>query len=173
MVYLHIFSPILGLGVNAVCQVCYCRYVKNASLLKSTFFGFLWGLVVMLSIEAFYVQAPISPLFKNLPSIVVGVISYIALGYCYFHFINLGETARRIRLLRELSDSPDGLSLEEILQRYNAKEIIDNRLNRLLKSGQIIHRDNRYYIGKPAMLLMSKAILFLKFFVLGKASELD
>jgi hypothetical protein len=99
--------------------------------------------------------------------------SYSALGYCYFHFVNLGETARRIRLLRELSESKNGLSVNEILERYNAKEIIENRLNRLLKSGQVVYKNNRYYIGKPVMLFMSKMILFAKRFILGKSSEFD
>ena len=29
------------------------------------------------------------------------------LGYCYFHFVNLGETARRVRIVRELWQSED------------------------------------------------------------------
>ncbi len=125
-------------------------------------------------IEAFYVaQLPSLPILKNIPSVFINIVSYSALGYCYFHFVNLGETARRIRLLRELSESNAGLSMDEILQRYNAKEIIENRLNRLLKSGQVIHKDNRYYIGKPVMLFMSKMVVFAKRFILGKSSEFD
>jgi predicted transcriptional regulator len=105
--------------------------------------------------------------------VIINIASYSALGYCYFHFVNLGETARRIRLLSELNESKNGLSVDEILQRYNAKEIIENRLSRLLKSGQVIHKDNRYYIGKPVMLFMSKMIVLAKLFILGKSSEFD
>lgn len=173
MIYFHIFSPILGLGINVVCQVCYYRYVKNVSLLRSTFFGFLCGVMILLGIEAAYIKHFALSLLETLPYIMVNAISYMALGYCYFHFINLGETARRIRLLRELSESGDGLSMDEILQRYNAKEIVENRLNRLLKSGQIIYKDDRYYIGKPTMLFISQAIIFLKLLILGKKSEFD
>ena len=173
MVYLHIFSPVVGLGVNVICQICYCRYRLNASLLKSTFLGFLCGMAILFGLEAIYIAQSALTIPKALPSVSVNLISYASLGYCYFHFINLGETARRIRLLRELIRSQDGLSMDEILKHYNAKEIIENRLSRLLKSGQVVYKDNRYYIGKPVMFFMSKAVLFLKVFILGKKSEFE
>ncbi len=173
MTYLHVFSPVVGLALNVLCQVCYCRYKTNASLLKSTFFGFLGGAVVMAAIEFLYSIQFLSGIWQILPNTVLSLISYTALGYCYFHFINLGETARRIRLLRELKKSKGGLSMDEILRVYNAKEIIENRLGRLLRSSQVIEKNNKYCIGKPTMLLMSKTILFLKLFILGKKSEFD
>ena len=93
------------------------------------------------------------------------------MGYCYFNYINLGETARRIRILREIYDSKEGLSMEEILKRYNAKEIIERRIKRLLKNRQIIYKDGKYYIGKPIMLVIAKIIVIMKVILLGKKSE--
>jgi len=173
MVYLHMLSPIAALAINVLAQICYCRFVSNKQLLKSLFFGFFCGMFMLFLIEVFYVAQLPSSVLKNIPSVFINIASYSALGYCYFHFVNLGETARRIRMLRELSESKGGLSVDEILERYNAKEIIENRLNRLLKSGQVIYKDNRYYIGKPVMLFMSKMVVFAKRFILGKSSEFD
>jgi len=165
MLYLHVFSPVIGLVANVISQVCYCRYKGAASLLRSTFFGFAGGMVIMLGIEFSYAAQFMPVLAKIVSNISLSLITYTALGYCYFHFINLGETARRIRLLRELKKTSNGLTLDDILRAYNAKEIIENRLSRLLKSGQIIEKNNKYYIGKPVMLLMSRAILFAKLFI--------
>lgn len=95
------------------------------------------------------------------------------MGYCYFHFINLGETARRIRILRELYDRKEGLSMEEIFKRYNAKEIFERRIARLINNGQIIYKDGKYYIGKPIMLLMAKMIVTMKLILLREKSEFD
>ena len=67
----------------------------------------------------------------------------------------------------------NGLSEEEILQRYNAEEIVTKRLGRLIKNGQIICKNNRYYIGKPLMLFISKLIVSMKILVLSKKSEFD
>jgi hypothetical protein len=105
--------------------------------------------------------------------IAVSTMTYIALGYCYFHFINLGETARRIRIVRELWESEDGLSMDELLKRYNASEIINVRLQRMMSKKQIVFRDGRYYIGKPIMLYISKAIVMMKLILLGRRGEFE
>jgi predicted transcriptional regulator len=95
------------------------------------------------------------------------------LGFCYLNVISLGETARRIRIIRELYNSRDGLSLEEILQRYNSQEILERRINRLMDSGQITHQNGRYYIGKQFVLIVAKLLVIMKQIVLGKKSEFD
>jgi hypothetical protein len=119
----------------------------------------------------------LGPVFLYLPenifSAFANAFTYSALGYCYFHFINLGETARRIRILRELYDSKNGLSKDEILSKYNAHQIISKRIERLVNNGQIIFKDGRYYIGHPMMLLIAKIIVMMKCMVLGKKSEFD
>ncbi|MEK6683024.1 MAG: hypothetical protein AABY79_13800, partial [Nitrospirota bacterium] len=78
-----------------------------------------------------------------------------------------------IRILRELYDSKEGLSLEEILQRYNAKEIVEKRISRLINNGQVLYKDGRYFIGSPVMLMISRIIVTMKLLLLGKASEFD
>ncbi len=90
------------------------------------------------------------------------------MGYCYFHFINIGETGRRIRILSELYHSEKGLTYNEIVQRYNSKEIIEKRMNRLINNSQVINRDGIYYIGKPIMLLMTNVMNVAKLIVLSK-----
>ena len=149
--------PVFGLLVNVAVQVAISR--AGWSLLRSVFAGFAAGLV-----PVFYFYG----LADRLPG---DVLCYGAFGYCYFHFLNLGETARRVRLVRELYECPEGLSETEILQRYNSKEILTVRMARLVKNGQIISRDGRYFTGKPAVLLMARTITLLKLIVTGKKSE--
>lgn len=164
----YTFLPIISFILNVICQIFVARYIKSLGLLKSIFFGCVLGLIILFAIAFACLNDRI-----NLSQIIYSVVTYGALSYCYFHFINLGETARRIRLLRELMDSKDGLSVQEILQRYNAKEIIDKRLGRLIKSGQIVYRDGCYYIGNPIMFLMANIIVNLKLIILGKKSEFN
>lgn len=171
--FLRTFLPIVSLGINVVCQVCLSRYMSRFILLKSVFVGFAVGMCVLLSAELYYLcQAPLF-LTRNISSAFANIITYSALGYCYFHFINLGETGRRIRILRELYDSKKGLSAAEILERYSAKDILEKRLHRLINNAQIICKDGRYYIGSPIMLLIAKIIVSMKLVVLGKRKEFD
>lgn len=172
--YCQFFIPIIGLSLNVIVQVLTCRYLPAAifGVLKSVFLGFFSGLafIVLLEFKCVTFWAP----GNNFPPIFITVFfTYSSLGYCYFHFINLGETARRIRILRELYDSRGGLTMDELLKRYNATDIFAVRIKRLLANRQLIYKDGRYYIGSPVMLLMSKIIVALKQLLFSKTSEFD
>ena len=66
----------------------------------------------------------------------------------FFHILCLFgpyETSLRFRLIRELARGPaQGLTYPELLQRYNAREILDRRLARLSASGIILQEEGRY-----------------------------
>ena len=165
MNYIYIILPIGCFALNALFQVIIARSLKLLGLLKAIIIGFGIGITLLIVIE-FLLADTFNSVFAN-------ILTYSCLGYCYFHFVNLGETARRIRILRELADSRQGLSIEGLLKVYNSKEILDKRIARLVKNGQIKYSDGRYYIGKPIMLLFAKIIIAMKLFILGKKSEFD
>ena len=166
--YINAINPIVAFSINVATQILCIRFAMKG-LLKSLLSGFAIGLLSLLLVQL--ISAFLGKTF--LPNLTVNIIIYSSLGYCYFHFINLGETARRIRILRELYDSDGGLTLDVILKRYNAKKMVELRLQRLLSNGQVILKDGRLYNGKPVLLLMSKTILLMKLIILGKKSEFD
>lgn len=170
---LHVLNPILGLIINVLMQVVSFRYIPRLGLLKSIILGFATGLTVVLTLELCVFSTQSTSTDDFVPIFIVNFIMYSSLGYCYFHFANLGETARRIRILRELYDSKEGLSMQEILQRYNARKIVEVRINRLINNGQIIYKSGRYYIGNPVMLIIAKIVVMMKLIILGKRSEFD
>ena len=171
--YLQVINPVFGLAINVLVQLISFRFILKSGLLKTVFLGFFVGMLSVLIIES-YIFFVTSAYFTDFFMILVAnAIAYASLGYCYFHFINLGETARRIRILREIYDTKDGLSMEEILQRYNAKEIVEKRLSRLLNNGQVILKNGRYYIGNPIMLMINRIIVAMKLMLLGRRSEFD
>jgi hypothetical protein len=170
---LHILSPVFGLLTNVTIQLAGCRYAKQRGLLRSIFMGFLSGYVTVLTIEVAYCLAAKLPLLEFIGQIALSTISYVALGYGYFHFINLGETARRVRILTELWESEGGLSMNELLERYNASDIINMRLQRMINNKQIVLRHGRYYIGRPVMLYMAKAMVMMKLILLKRRGEFE
>lgn len=168
MSYLQILSPIVCITINVFVQVFVCRYSSSSSLLRSILVGFATGLLCLFTIE-FFIFFHLSISVKDfLFNFACNSIIYSSLGYCYFHFINIGETGRRIRILSELYHSEKGLTYNEIVQRYNSKEIIEKRMNRLINNSQVINRDGIYYIGKPIMLLMTNVMNVAKLIVLSK-----
>lgn len=162
--YLKALIPLVAFGFNVLSQILSFRTLRKIGLLNSVFTGFICGFLVLCMFSNF-IEAP--------ASFLAYAVTYASLGYCYFHFINLGETARRIRILRELYEAPDGLSLDGLLARYNAKEIIERRLSRLIQTRQIVLKGGRYYIGKPFVLWMARGLVALKSLLLGKKSEFD
>lgn len=173
MEYLEAFIPIFGLALNVLVQVATFRLFPNIGLLRSEFLGYFFGLfgVLFFDFFTFFIK---SVSFKELVFIqIIHMIVYFCFGHFYFNVINLTETARRIRILRELYEASDGLTIEELLERYNAKEIIDNRINRLMHNRQILLKDGKYYIGNPFMFLLSKGIVLFKLILLGKKSEFE
>lgn len=168
---LSLLSPLGGLALNLLIQVG-LRRALGVRLIYSIFLGFCVGLLGCLGLElwnyAFYWPGTTGDFLYLL---LTNLIIYGLLGYGYFHFINLGETGRRVRLVRELYLAPEGLTLEEILERYNAREIIGKRLQRLLDNQQIILREERYFIKPSLMLFITSALLGAKSFLLGEKGD--
>lgn len=164
---LCVIAPLICLAVNVLIQIIWFRLVSAASLLISILSGFVVGLLALLAI---HIALPQGETFARLTT---NLVIYSALGYCYFHFLNLGETARRIRILRELYETKDGLTLDEILVKYNSKRMVELRLERLLKSGQVLLANGRYYIKSSFLLTAARGISFMKLVVLGKSIEFD
>lgn len=159
-----IVAPLIGLCLNASFQICAFKSFLKSALLKSVVFGFFAGGCCLFLLGLVIAD--------RAGVIVENMIVYILFSYCYFHFINLGETSRRIRILRELTESDHGLSWAQLLARYNAQEIMERRLRRLIKNGQVIVTNDQFHIGRPFVLWMAYALMFLKRVLLGKRGGL-
>lgn len=166
--WICLISPFVGLIVNAVLQVAGFRLFSSLTLLHSVFLGFACGLVVVIGVDWLWVRQEGLAVMAFIPVSLANVLIYGALGYTYFHFVNMGETARRIRIILELDDTSEGLTSAEILNLYNAKSIVDVRINRLIQNKQVVVKNGRYCIGNPTMLMMAKTISFMKWLLLGQ-----
>jgi hypothetical protein len=124
-------------------------------------------LVVSVS-EAVFILHGAKELSDLIALSIANLTVYLLVAFSYFAFINLGVSSLRVRLLDELDRSAEGLSMSEILERYNSREIIKNRVGKLEKIGQLIRIDDRYFVGRSTALLMVKILELLKFIVLGR-----
>jgi len=111
---------------------------------------------------------------RSLASLYALVV-YVLLAYTYFHLFNMSETARRIRILREIY-AAGRLSAEEIAGRYSAEAIFANRIERLLATGQIKEvggeggeggKDGRRYVLSGRLLYTAALLLAFWGRVLG------
>lgn len=79
------------------------------------------------------------PVFLLVPGCAMAVCN----AYALFHLDNMAETARRVRILRELLAAPDGLDRQTIVLRYPPREVFDRRVARLKLAGQVREEDGR------------------------------
>ena len=160
LLWLLALVPVGGLVLNVAVQVAVCRWQRR--LLRSVVIGFAAGLAGVLActtLAGCLVPLPAAELAGQL---AVNLMTMALLGYGYFHFVNLGETARRVRILSEVVEAGGSLSLEEVLGRYNARDMVANRLGRLLRNGQVVARDGRYFIGRRSVLRMARAMEWVR-----------
>jgi len=76
------------------------------------------------------------------------------IAYAYFHFFNMSETARRIRILLQIRRAgPSGLRIRELERQYSQKDMIEARLDRLVRMNQLsLAPDGRYRVAGNTLL---------------------
>ena len=164
-----VLAALLAMAANAAGQIAAYRLLRTeGKLFKSQIAGTLIGcLVLALILSAMPGAGPSADVA------IADALLYAAFCYVYFHWNNMGETARRIRMLRELAAAPEGLSFEEMVARYSAQEILERRLERLTAAGQITESDGRLVLTSHSVLLSARLVGLAKQIIFGGRSELD
>lgn len=162
MEYLQFFIPIIGMLANALSQIFIFRFFPKKGLLKAVIIAFFIGFFCLFILETYIFVIMQKYISVFLLDIFIDLLIYVSLSYCFFHFINLGETGRRIRILSELYYANDGFFMEDILKQYNGDEVLEKRIKRLTENGQIVFKNGKYFIGKSTVLLMAKLMLGIK-----------
>jgi hypothetical protein len=169
-------APVLGLLVCVAAHILLSRHARGLrrDLAVAVAAGVGFAATATAAWAATDVSDPGSVL-DAWSSGIMWALTYLALTYAYiFGFFNLGESARRIRLLIELrAAGAQGLTLERLLAAYNAEMILDARLRRLLAAGQIVARGGRYHIQSRSMLRGARALVLLKRLYLGAPTEFE
>jgi hypothetical protein len=172
-----VLAPMIGL---AVCFVAHVAVSRRAPALPHQH-----GLLVSVAAGAAVVVALLAPVVRDdltrvsaadaVGALVAALAAYVLLAYCYvIGFFNIGESARRIRLLIELEAAGTrGLTVPEVLTAYNARMIVDARLERLLSGGQIAEVNGRYVLRSRVMLWAAKALVVVKIVLLRRRIEVQ
>ena len=164
--YFSLFNPIFALGLNVFAQVVLFRARRGDHFVRSILEGCFAGAGGLVLLEIFGDR-------EGVASHVVNGLTYGALSYCYFHLACLGQSSIRIRIYSEIAATSRGLSLEEIGQVYDGRALAKIRFQRLIESGDIIERDNRYFIGRKRLILVANVIAGIKRIIMGRKSQFD
>jgi hypothetical protein len=163
-----VLAPLAGLTADFASHVLTSRLMRGRHPYQAMLAGVVTGLLVMAALSVWALASMNAGWGDALALLVFNGLTYLALAYGYFNFVNLNLTSLRIRILQELLEVEQGLTVEAILRQYGADDLIDSRLTRLTRGGQIIQKGSRYYGRLSALLVVARVIDFLKFAVLGR-----
>lgn len=163
-------APFLGLLGCMLTHLVVSRSLPRLPRLHGIGLSAVAGFAAVAGILLVASRGPAPPTVAVWELAAVWLLTYLLLTYCYIiGFFNLGESARRIRLLIELYGAGErGMDLGEILAVYNARMIVEARLQRLLSSGQIMKRDGQYFVKRRLMLYVAKILAQLKIVLLPR-----
>lgn len=165
-------APGLGLAICVVAHVVIARAAPTLPRVAGILGATGAGLVAVVAIGAAFLLGT-GASGEGWGAALVWALAYLALVYAYvFGFFNLGESARRVRLLIELAAAgPRGMTRAEILTAYNARTIVTARLQRLVTGGQLEMRAGRYHLRRRGALVAASLLVALKVVLLGAPSE--
>jgi len=164
---LDLTAPLFAFAANLALQLALRRSRNAGGRAAAEARGFVAGLLALTALSALGWGGAAGAVVA-LGVVVANGLIYVGLAYGFFHFVNLAVTARRVRLVRELRSHPDGLTLQQLLERYSAADMIELRLGRLLATGQIAERAGRYHLQGRSITTISRIMIGLKLLLLGR-----
>ena len=162
-------APIIGLATNCLAHIL-CRKVFGVRTGYALACGFLLGLFTTAAVVA--ANVPVSISAADLAGLAATLtLTYFSLAFGFWAFLNLNMTSLRIRMLRELLHSEDGMARAELLARYSPEEFLRRRLARLERSGDLALSDGHYTLGSRKLLYVDYCLKFLRAVVFAGAAR--
>jgi hypothetical protein len=171
-VWWPVIAPVAALAVNVLGQIIVFRLQHGRHFFRSVALGFVCGGVALMIAQFLYPPGA-TPLEAWSKALLVNLPIYGALSYCFFNFANLGQSSIRVRIYAKVAARPDGVSVSEIAQEYNEASLMAMRLQRLVESGDLQLREERYFLGRTRFVPVAKVIFWIKRLILGKLSEFE
>lgn len=126
-----------------------CRRVQPQAL---TILMLVLSLPLLLLFLSFALAGSGESLPRALSAAVYFAAACLGCEIVYFHLFNMGETARRVRILGEILRR-GSMTEEEIGSAYSGEDIVSLRLDRLVGTGQLSLEHGRYRLRRKSLYL--------------------
>lgn len=164
---LVVAAPVLGLAAYCLVQIVVARSMPGRGPYHSLKLGFMAGLIVALSVSGWAVGRMAIGLEDRIGFVVLTLLTYLALAFGYFNFVNLTVASLRIRLLEEIGEAGGALPAATLKAAYNSSEVVAIRLQRLVQGGHLVEKDGRLHTGRLPFLIVARIFDGLRWFILA------
>ncbi len=142
--FVLVLTPLWSLVLHAAASRIFKSFPAQKVAIAS-----IWVTVIS-SILVSLIQ--LGPEYRSLSSFLFSLVMALGGGHLYFHFFNMGETARRIRILTQLRLSiPAG-------EDYTPEKILEVRLGRLVTMGQLEPIQEKFKTRSTFFLIIALSI---------------
>lgn len=167
-----VLAPCIGLAACCFIHIVLAKLRWGRPPYQALIAGFFSGLVATIAIASWPARRQGFFDSDRIALTALDTLTYTALGWCYFHFVNLGIASLRIRVLEEISEAGGVLHASELKHRYDDNQMARTRLQRLVAGGHLVCREGRFYSGRRGFLVVARIFDVLRRAVLGKDSAL-
>jgi len=164
-------APVLGLAAYCISQILVARMGRGRSPYHSLKLGFICGLLVVMAVSGRGVGRMEIGVQDRIGYLVLNLLTYLALAFGYFNFVNLTVASLRIRLLEEIRESGGALPAESLKAAYNSREVVAIRLQRLIQGGHLVEKDSRLHSGRLPFLIVARIFDGLHWFIFGQRGK--
>jgi len=133
-----LFSPLILMGFHII----FVRLNKKFFKLKISNQNTVIFCELILNIPIIFIFYLLN---KSFSAVTYAFFVYNSLGYAYFHFFNMSETARRIKILLEIRKNKI-LKIENLTNDYQSDFMIKTRLQRLIELKNILLKAKFYFL---------------------------
>lgn len=162
-----VLAPVVGLAVYCAIHLLAAQFSRGPSPYPALVGAFAPGLLATALVSGLALHAMQAPWLDVVGYGVLNLTSYGALGWGYFHFVNLCIASLRIRVLEELAEVGGEMAEAALLTQYNTEGMIGLRISRLTAGGHLVVREERYYSGKSQFLWAARFFDLLRTLILG------
>lgn len=151
-------SPFAALAINSLIYLFNRRYLKR-SIGVSIAVGFVLGLIAVVALIAWTMpQANID----SLDAWVGTIMTYTAVSFGFWAFLNLNITSIRISILRYMLQNGATVNIADLLATYAGEKLLQRRLLRLTAGGQVVLVEGKWRISSPVLLSMARFISIIR-----------
>jgi len=166
-----VMAPVLGLAAYCLAQILIARSMPGRGPYYSLKLGFIGGLIAAMVVSGWGVgRMTISPQ-DRVGYVVLNLLTYLALAFGYFNFVNLTVASLRIRLLEEVREAGGALPADALKAAYNSGGVVAIRLERLVQGGHLVEKDGRLHVGKLPFLIVARIFDGLHWFIFGRRGK--
>jgi hypothetical protein len=162
MKMLLVLAPTLGLAAGVLIHLTVTWSLRGLGVYVRMACGVAAGLAVSVGLSLL-ASTRLSLVAGEMTAYMLfNITTFLILAFGYFNLVQMNLSSLRLRIANELSDSPGGMSAEQLLVLYSGRAIVDERLARLSRGGQIILRDGRYHHRFSVVYLVALAMDAMK-----------